>query len=169
MADAPNKITRLLTSLLTPVQEIEDALQQLYTERAIDTAVGVQLDLIGKLVGQPRDGMEDEEFRRYCRARISAHQSTGSPEEIITVTDLVVSDDGAYLHLELWGEAAFVMRVEDAVTTADVAAIVHEFLLVAAAAGVRPVVEFGVSDPTGWFRLDSGPGWDQGHLIGVTG
>ncbi len=48
------RVVGLLTSWLENVQQVEEVFDQLLTERSIDTAVGVQLDIIGELVGQKR-------------------------------------------------------------------------------------------------------------------
>lgn len=46
------------------VDEIQAALKQLMQERSIDTAVGKQLDIIGDIVGQPRE-LVDSDFIPY--------------------------------------------------------------------------------------------------------
>lgn len=44
-----------IESLLSESDEVEDVNQQLLEERWLDTAVGAQLDIIGEIVGQPRN------------------------------------------------------------------------------------------------------------------
>lgn len=46
---------RVLEFLHTPFNELQEVLRQLMQERSIDTAVGRQLDIIGDIVGQPRE------------------------------------------------------------------------------------------------------------------
>src|SRR5262245_2616348 len=59
---------KALRALLAPAASLEHALQQLLTERNVNTAIGAQLDLIGKIVGRPRAGVADDEiYRRYIR------------------------------------------------------------------------------------------------------
>lgn len=137
-----NNIRKLLKSWLGGVQYLEDVLQQLYSERRIDTAEGAQLDILGKLVGQKRDGLTDDAYRRYIRARVSTNRSKGTLSEIIKVADLVVFDDDAYLHVQRQHTASYHFKVEDVVIN-DAALIeaLISFLIAASAAGVRPMLE----------------------------
>lgn len=152
-----NNITKLLRALVGPIQEAEDALQQLLTERTVDTAIGAQLDVIGKLVGQPRAGEpDDEKYRRYVRARISTNKSTGLVSDVLKVADLIVYDDLAYLRVIQYGVASFVLRVEDIIVT-DVANSLIRFMRQVAAAGVRPIVESWPLEESTMFTCD-GPG-----------
>src|SRR5690242_14038772 len=119
-----NNTEKLVATLATPFQSIENMLQQLLTERSIDTAVGAQLDVIGRIVGQPRNGLDDESYRRYCRARIATNNSEGVMENLITVTDLIVYDDDAYYQIDNQGVACVVLRIQDLSITEDLADII---------------------------------------------
>lgn len=89
------RIAALLTSELEQVQELEDAIWDVIVGRLIDNAVGVQLDALGKIVGQKRQGAGDEVFRARIRARIWANRSLGHPDDIIKVVQLAsgLADD----------------------------------------------------------------------------
>lgn len=162
-----NNNEKFIATLATPFQSLESALQQLLTERSIDTAVGEQLNVIGRIVGQTRNGLDDDTFRRYCRARISTNKSTGVVEDLITVTDLIVYDDDAGYEVIGQGTATVKVTVQDIAITEDLAAVLLAFLRDTVSAGVRLVVQYGISAPAGWFQLDSGPGLDQGKLVGA--
>jgi hypothetical protein len=45
--------------------------------RAIDFASGVWLDYLGEIVGEPRKGRLDADYRRYIRIRILVNRSEG--------------------------------------------------------------------------------------------
>lgn len=51
---------KYLQLLVRPSVEIQEVLRELMQERSIDTAVGAQLDIIGNIVGQPRELMDTE-------------------------------------------------------------------------------------------------------------
>lgn len=87
------RLEALLRSYLDQVQEIEDALWQLFALRWIDTAEEQQLDDIGELVGQPRNGALDAAYRVYLKARIRVNYSDGRIEQLIGILSLLV--DGA--------------------------------------------------------------------------
>lgn len=165
-----NNISRLLTAICTAgVQPVEDCLRQLLDQRSLDTAIGAQLDIIGKLVGQPRNGLDDDTYRRYCRATVAAHRSHGAVENILNVASLVVFDDAATYTLVQQQVATVELRIEGIAVTDALAAIVFTFVRTAAAVGVRIMVTYGLSPPAEWFRFDSGPGFNQGKLVGRIG
>lgn len=169
MSDTPNNITKLLTAIMGPVQDVENALQQLLTERTIDAGVGVQLDIIGKLVGQDRGGLIDADYRHYLRARIATNRSNGVTEDLITITKLIVNDGSATYNISRNGVATVVARIGGIAVTDSLGDIVYTFLHDAVSAGVRIVVQWANSVPANVFRLDSGPGLDQGHLASSEG
>jgi hypothetical protein len=133
-------VEKLVRVLVTPFQDLEDTLQQLLTERNVNTAVGVQLTAIGKLVGRDRNGVtDDDEFRREVRAQIATNKSDGTTEDLITVADLLIFDDNAVIIVQNTGVAS----VEVTVTGIEgftLSALLLDFLKRAVAAGVRIVV-----------------------------
>lgn len=149
------KIEAFLRALVQPVQEVENAFQQLLRERAIDTAIGAQLDAIGFIVGQTRQGFGDDDYRRLVRARISTNKSRGNFEDLIQITRLVIDDDGATIVAQRSGIATVTIRVEDVAVAAGVAAILIGFLRLAKMGGVRLVFEYGTTPPAGWFTWGS--------------
>lgn len=163
MSDTPNNITKLLRALTAPVQALEDMLQQLMSERSIDTAVGKQLDVIGRLAGQPRLGLDDETYRRYIRARIAAHNSDGTTEDLITVATLIVYDDDATYEVDNHGNGSVIVRVRNIAISQALADILISFLKAAVSGGVRVILEYSHLPPATWFKWDTpGRGWDTG-------
>lgn len=75
----------VLTAVLSQAQEIEDAFWQLYTERSIDVAVGEQLNILGRIVGELRGDRADEDYRAAIRVRILVNSSDGKPEQLIAI------------------------------------------------------------------------------------
>lgn len=149
-------VESLLNSLAEPAQGVEDALWQLYTERSIDVAVGVQLDALGAIVGQERGGMTDDDYRRHVRARIAANRSSGTVEDVIRVLVLVVNDEDAVIEIDPQPPAAYVARVNGVAVDPTVAAIASDFLYDATSAGVRPILEYSENEPADTFTFDVG-------------
>jgi len=79
------KLAALIGVFTPKVQELEDVFWSLHVDRRIELAVGEQLDLLGRVVGQRRDGASDSEYRLRLKARVRANFSTGSPEDIYSV------------------------------------------------------------------------------------
>lgn len=128
------RTSALLASWITEVQVLEDALIQLLVERSVDTAVGEQLDVLGKIVGQPKQGRDDETYRLWISARTLVSRSSGTTEEIIAIVKKLVG--GATVRLDDYYPAAFTVSVlsgTDAVSGAQIAQLVQ----LAKAAGVQ--------------------------------
>lgn len=79
------KLAAVLSASNAQTQALEDAYWQLYSQRSIDTAVGDPLDILGKIVGERRDGSPDADYRLRIRARIRANLSNGTVEDIFRV------------------------------------------------------------------------------------
>lgn len=166
--DTPNKIVKLISAWAGTFQPIEDTLQAIIAQRDVNQAVGAQLDLLGKLVGQSRAGLTDPDYRRYIRARIATNRSDGVVEDLIRVATLVLNAT-AYIKVAYAGTAT--IRVQLFTTNIDdsTATIVSTFLQQAKSAGVRLIFEWIDVLPADAFTLDSGPGLDSGHLAGGLG
>lgn len=159
-----NNIEKLIVALLVPAQDIENALQQLKLYRLVDTAVGAQLDILGRIVGQARNGLVGDTYRRYLRARIVANFSDGVVEDLIKVVDFVIYDADAEIVISGILNATARLRVDGIAISDEIGAIVNGFVNDTRAAGVRVITQWAVSEPSQVFKFDSGPGFDQGHL-----
>ena len=87
------RIVALLTAYLNQVQDLEDVLWELFLDRWISTAVGEQLNVIGRVVGEKRQGSLDDEYRAFLRARIRANRSVGLLAELVKIVALIQNDN----------------------------------------------------------------------------
>jgi hypothetical protein len=158
--------TAIVSALVSQVQEVEDALQQLATERGVDTAVGAQLAIVGAKVGEPDTGLDTEIYRRRIRARIAANRSSGTIEQLIQIGRLIVYDTAARMELERQNVAHLVYRVRDAAVASDVADVLIAFLRDAKLAGVRLLLETSESDEAGTFTMAQAAFCDGIHSNG---
>lgn len=78
-------LQKLLRIIVEPLQDLENVARDLKEKRSIDTGEGVQLDLIGEWIGEPRQGRDDNEYRRWLRFRIFVNTSDGEPETVIAI------------------------------------------------------------------------------------
>ena len=163
------KIEQLVAVLAGPAQDLENALQQLLLQRTVDNAVGAQLDIIGRLVGQIRQGQDDDTYRRYIRARIATDNSTGKTEEFIAITQLILNDLTALINVETQNIATAVETISGIAVTTALAQIVHDFLMQAKAAGVKLYVVYSIVTPDITFTYDgtSAQAYDAGAYAGV--
>ena len=87
---AKDVIDAITAAVVQQSQDKEQVLYQLRQRLDIDTQVGVQLDKIGVLVGQPRQGLLDDIFRLWLKARIRVNRSSGSNKDMYQVAELVL-------------------------------------------------------------------------------
>jgi hypothetical protein len=153
-ADNATNIEKLLRVWLSGAAGLEYAAHQLFLERSVDSAIGAQLDVVGKLAGQKRNGLVDDVYRRYIRARIRANRSTGSLNDLLRVLDLVVYDDDATLRAHSMGGASGEILVSGVATSNDVADAAIRFVRAAESAAVRIAVESGTADFSTWLVMD---------------
>jgi hypothetical protein len=159
----------LIRALCAPAQDLEDALIQVYVGRWINTAVGAQLDVLGKIVGQPRGGFADDFYRLTIQVRVLINRSSGGPEELYTILGLVVPM-GATLALAYFQPAAFNMTISGVGLSYPLGLLFAGFINEARAAGVGGWTIWSDFAPSATFTFDgsSGQGFDQGALANAS-
>src|SRR6188768_445924 len=90
---------KLIKIITKQAQDIQDALWELKTERWLTTSEGIQLDLIGVILGLPRNPNEsDEDYRERLQFQIFINSSTGTPEEAIKVLKYLTNATHIWYH-----------------------------------------------------------------------
>lgn len=74
-----------IKSYLRQVQLLEDEIYDVIIKRMIDRATGEQLDVIGRIVGELREGRDDVLYKRFVFARILINKSTGTAKDVLGV------------------------------------------------------------------------------------
>lgn len=145
------KLQAFATNVIAPqAQATEEATQQLVTMTMIANSIGAQLDVIGRIVGQPRAGVDDITYRLYLRARVLANKSSGTVSDLYAVFAALYSltGTGNMLYVPGWpvgfgtpGQASFELRILVPIT--DLQAMVGVgFLSDSKDAGVRGILEW---------------------------
>jgi len=124
------RLERDLDPVSAQVQEAEDALWAVWSGRGVGTATGHTLDLLGRIVGEDRQGESDALYRIRIRARIQANLSDGTWDDIHRVAAILLDTQwplatvsGADLY-----PAGFIYKVEGVIFTANQLAILVRFL-----------------------------------------
>lgn len=91
---------RIVTILVDRIQRMEDVLWDLHEQRWIDTAIGAQLDVLGDIVGEARQGRDDDTYRLWIRARARANRSRGTPNDALAVLRLIVEPDATLEYID---------------------------------------------------------------------
>jgi hypothetical protein len=77
-------LQNLIIALCEPATEIQTQIQNLINDRWINTAVGVQLDGLGEILGLARTpGQSDDSYRQALIFQIQLNVSSGTPEQVI--------------------------------------------------------------------------------------
>lgn len=133
------RISAVLSGEGVQYQAIEDACWQLLTEFGVDTATGWALDVLGRIVGEPRQGALDADYRLRVRARIRVNRSDGTIEDVIEVVRLLIGSallPSATIKLTEYYPAAFVLRITGLIITPTQALIYSSFIKQARGAGI---------------------------------
>ena len=88
----PN-ILKIVEVYIDQIQEIEFEYFALLDSLGIESAVDYGLDLIGKEVGELREGRNDADYRDAILTRIFINNSSGTPEELIAATLQITKAD----------------------------------------------------------------------------
>ncbi len=154
----------ILDSYSAQVQDVENVLFELIEERFLDDAVGVQLDGIGQIVGAPREGLSDDDYRLRLRVQILINRSSGTIEDLLEIVALMIQDVTNTIVLTESFPAYIQIEVTEA-TTVDgfsVAALVKK----AKAGGVRLVFVWNSTiTPFAFDTTDQG--FDKGEFAGA--
>lgn len=158
----------LIRSHVEQIQGLEGAAWEVLWGRLLDPApgrtekaVGVQLNVLGTIVGASREGLDDDHYREAIRLQVRINQSFGTPEDLLHILRLAVGT-GAFEYHEEWHHVFYTYIQGVSVVLAFV---VFRSLQKARAAGTRAVFEYYTDriDASRVFR------WANGNISGGTG
>lgn len=163
-----NANERLIAIFVSPFQKLQAVIDDFRTKRSVRTSTGQQLEIVGVYVKQARGAIADDDtYRRYIQARAAVDRSSGVPEDLIRVAQLVLGDGTAVIKVASPGIATFTVDVTGTTIDQATADALQDLLSQAVSGGVRVILRYALSPTVGLFRLDAGPGLDQGHLAGA--
>ena len=95
---ATPKLKGMLEAIIGPLDDVLTDIDALKNQRWIDTAIGLQLDGCGEIVGELRQGRDDDAYREAIRFRVFVNISNGTPNDLMRgLAYLVGGDDEQYL------------------------------------------------------------------------
>lgn len=153
--DATNLRT-LMQILLGQVQTIENDSADIAMGMNVSTAANYQLDIIGAIVGEPRQGRTDAQYRPRILSRIGINISNGHPDEVL---EIMAATNVNPLTLTEYQPAAFELRgVIDLAQLNDLLAI----LAALKPAGVGAYLTYWIAAMPIRFKYDGvdGTGYD---------
>jgi hypothetical protein len=136
----------LQRSYLPEVREVENALWLVWVSRFVDYAADEQLDMIGRIVGELRQGRTDANYRLRVKARILINKSFGRVDDILEMLQVI---EPAQASITEFGVASFRVNfdgpLEGVSSLAEIASLISE----ARAAGVGGAVVAPTSEALG--------------------
>ncbi len=158
-----------IEALIDEIQEIEDAQIGLIAGRALDTALGAQLDGLGDIVGQERGSFDDAFYRILIFVKIGQNTSQGGAEKVINIFKLLTEADVVhYINLN----SASIMLGTDVDIPLDQVDFIYRNMELVAAAGVRidHIVCFDPDEPFAFSGPNTAiPGAGFSDITGTTG
>jgi len=87
-------VQEIVSAIADEVQVVEDSTYDVALSRSVEFATGDQLDKLGALVGERRDTLDDNTYRRFIAGAIQIKRSLGTaPQMIELVSTLTGSPD----------------------------------------------------------------------------
>jgi len=83
------RLRALISCLIKPAQEVLEIIGSLYHGGYIKQAQGHRLDVLGEIVGQPRRGMSDEDYRAWIQVGIKLNDCSGTAEDLFAILRLL--------------------------------------------------------------------------------
>jgi hypothetical protein len=149
-ADKP-KILGVVKAMLSAFGGIEETADQIRAQRNLYIAQGKQLDGLGYIVGEARQGREDDEYRDAIIFRIFVNTSNGTPEDLLKgLRYLTKPDDVQYMEQY----PATAMLFTDGATIPKYLQSTMQSLSPAAISDVQILVSYAWKSP---FRFGSQP------------
>ena len=157
------RLCALVAAFGAAIQMVEDAALAVDTGRRFDNATGRQLDLIGAIVGEPRQQADDQDYRRLIEARRLANVSTGTADEIFAILRAVAPSATIELR-EAYPAAFSVTIITPTLPSQRFVDRLVSILADSRAAGVQAVGVWAIEP---YFGFDTDPralGYNQGAL-----
>lgn len=157
---------KVLTAFIQQIQDLEDMHFELIEIPDLESGIGVQLDVIGRIVDEDRKGRSDADYRIAIRGRILVNKSEGTPIDILDLLEIL---SGAGIELTEYPPASYVAYLLAELASEDEGEQIAVLMKDATAAGVNGSLVYSSDPVSERFQFDtSGQGFDQGKYVGVT-
>ncbi len=157
-----NRFESLVESYATELQELDAAALEVVTETAIASAVGVQLDGLGTIVGAERLGLSDSTYRQRILARVQSNLASGTIEQILAPLAAILGTGYTIEHQE-YPTAGFLIRVAEPISDASIGPELARAVNSAKVAGVQGAVQWHETDTPFAFDGAGSAAFDGGY------
>lgn len=113
-------ISKLVGMIGEELDDVESAFFQLLNEVSLRNAIGKQLDDLGVKLDLSRSGRTDEEYRAALYVKIAINNSSGTPDQVISLSKLILDIDDieyreiypAHIRLNVYGDFPSVISTQ---------------------------------------------------------
>lgn len=155
------KFEALLNAISRQVQDLEDVFFQIVAIVDLNTVTGIQLDTIGIILDQPRNGQNDDTYRLFLKAKILVCTSRGTADDILAILFLLVDDVGVsieYIEAPDTDMATFEIDIKTDLDLSVDGTVISILTLKAKSAAIRGLISYRYARH---FKLDTvGIGFD---------
>lgn len=149
------KLIGLIQELVRPLNDVETAAFELMTERWIDTAFGRQLDIIGRILGEPRITPDDELYRVRLKVRLRVLRSHGRRRDLLRIARLLIPDDSIDIRFREYSPCVVEVTVPEPMGALVRPLELYRILQRAKGGGVRLQLIYTESPSTETFHTDT--------------
>lgn len=104
-------IDSLIASIASEMQDIDEDHFDLWLSSQLSVAAGPLLDQWGKLVGEKRSGLDDDDFRVFIEARILVNLTDGNGVDVQTIAELLTAPSSVRIFsYSTWGYEVSIQR-----------------------------------------------------------
>jgi len=83
--DEKTVLKAVTEAIAEQIQDLQDTIYQLLTEKHLNSAIGAQLDVLGRIIGRPRRGYNDQQYRDLLKLQVGINTSTGAPGSVVPI------------------------------------------------------------------------------------
>ena len=147
------------------LNDLDEYFGQLLTQLILPNAEGVQLDKIGDVLDQGRNGLGDDDYKTLLQARIIQYQSMGTAEDLIQLLLTLAGTNRVDNYENFPAKITLIARSPaTAISNADIITAVQEAKAVGVGVNLNqgniPIFQFDLA------ATAANAGFDQGHLAG---
>ena len=153
-------LKKVLCIYADQIQEIEDLAFALYDRLSIDDSSGQQLDEIGEIVVQKRNGVSDKRYRTLLFVKIGINTSKGTPKKLTDIIQLL--SNANFVHYINLNNGNFELQTDGTFVDQEEINFVFVSMARVAAGGTR-MAALICYDPTEGFAYQ-GPNTDSPAL-----
>lgn len=151
------------------IQKLEDTLFEIHESAMSFESTGADLDRLGWVLGEARQGRTDFVYRRWLKGRAFVNRSAGRGDDLLFLLKLILGDEAQPSYTELppgTRDAEAYVHLEGVTLSGAEAEQVVAILNQAKPSGVR--LYFTQAAPATAFRFDTpGLGFGQGLFSGL--